>query len=138
MTPGTAITYLRRGRRVRASGIVIATRGGLAQVKPANGKWKSVWLTPAEIADGAAKLPPIPRRAAVRCPGRAKPVRPHHPAMIALWQHLHRECEASLIPNPSPTFILAWNHGHLTATQELIPATLPPSESHQSPPKPVP
>lgn len=89
MTPGAAITYLRRGRRVRASGIVIATRGGLAQVKPANGKWKSVWLTPAEIADGAAKLPPIPRRAA-------------------------------------------------GATQELIPATLPPSESHQSPPKPVP
>ena len=126
------VCYLRAGRKVRAVGEVVE-RGkgpskGLTKVKPAHGNWKCVWLTAAEIAGGAAKPPPVPRRKAAdggkspragrqrvaRTRGAAK----HHPKLLEAWRRYHAQIPADLVPDPSPAFVVAWNLGYEEARQE--------------------
>lgn len=51
-----AITYLREGRKLRASGAVITTDyAGLTQVKPDRPGWGRIWVTTQEIEAGKEK-----------------------------------------------------------------------------------
>jgi hypothetical protein len=59
------ITYLRAGRKVRASGTVIDRHPtGEVKVKPDRPDWGCIWLTQDEIDAGAVKPPIIPRKKA--------------------------------------------------------------------------
>lgn len=50
-----AITYLREGRKLRASGHVVATDAGLTKVKPERADWGHVWISKQEIEAGKEK-----------------------------------------------------------------------------------
>lgn len=56
-----AVTYLRKGRKLRASGVIVhrARVDGLFKVKPDREDWGHIWITDEEIAAGQGK--PIPR-----------------------------------------------------------------------------
>lgn len=81
----TTILYLRKGRKVRATGRVLDRNAGLTKVKPTREEWGAVWLTPDEIAAGKEKPPIIPRKPA------AKPIkreRKPKPAPLPRWKQL--------------------------------------------------
>lgn len=71
------ITYLRAGRKVRASGTIIdRSSTGAVKVKPERTDWGSVWLTTEEISAGAVKPPIIPRKKAEPDPNALAYMRP--------------------------------------------------------------
>lgn len=126
------VCYLRAGRKVRAVGEVIE-RGqgpskGLTKVKPSRGNWKCVWLTKSEIAGGAAKPPPVPRRkpeGGGKSPregrqraARRAPAAKLHPKLLEAWRRLHAQIPDDLLPAPSPLFVASWNSGYEEARQE--------------------
>lgn len=56
------ITYLRTGRKVRATGTVIDhSPTGAVKVKPSREDWGAIWLTPEEIEAGKIAPPIVPR-----------------------------------------------------------------------------
>lgn len=59
------VSYLRNGRKLRASGTVVAVSEstGLFKVKPSRGDWGHIWLTRREIEAGRSKPPTVPRKA---------------------------------------------------------------------------
>lgn len=63
-----SITYLRAGRLVRGSGVIVGTfegaRGkpGNVKVKPSRPDWGHIIVTPAEIEAGKEKPPLVPRK----------------------------------------------------------------------------
>lgn len=58
------VSYLRTGRKKRASGKVVGidSRTGLTKVKPARDDWKHIHVTDDEIAAGREKPPVKPRK----------------------------------------------------------------------------
>lgn len=56
-----AITYLREGRKLRASGHVVTTQAGLTKVKPDRPDWHHVWISKQEIEAGKEKPAYHPR-----------------------------------------------------------------------------
>lgn len=54
-------SYLRTGRKLRATGTVIERNGNMVKVKPTRDDWGMIWLTPSEIEAGSEKPPVRPR-----------------------------------------------------------------------------
>ena len=77
VTDMNAITYLRRGRKLRSSGSVVErdeiTR--MTKVKPARDDWGMIWLDENEIQAGKEK-PPIRPREPKDKPQESKPRQP--------------------------------------------------------------
>lgn len=63
------ITYLRAGRKVRASGLTIGEpENGMTKIKPARASWGSIWITEDEIKAGKVKPPLLPRETQAAAP----------------------------------------------------------------------
>lgn len=62
MSKPNTITYLRTGRTVRAKGEIIETNRatGLFKVKPSRPKWKTIWISIAELQQGGSPAPANP------------------------------------------------------------------------------
>lgn len=82
----TTILYLRKGRKVRATGRVIDFSGGFTKVKPNRDDWGAVWLHADEIAAGKSKPPIIPRKPCAD--DKPKRERKPTPAPVPRWQEL--------------------------------------------------
>ena len=79
MTNPDKITYLRAGRKLRATGSLVEKDRGLLKVKPDREDWGHVWLTQEEITAGGAKGPSIARKKSEprkSCDRRPKPIPP--------------------------------------------------------------
>lgn len=58
----TTICYLRTGRKLRATGTVIALDRGNVKVKPTRSSWGMIWITQAELSAGTETCPGIDRK----------------------------------------------------------------------------
>ena len=87
----TTVTYLRQGRKLRASGKIVdnASKTGLVKVKPSRDDWGHVWLTPAEVAAGKGKPIVQARKAAPSTTPRK--LRAPKPQPLPMWKHLVAE-----------------------------------------------
>lgn len=84
-----SITYLRKGRKLRATGEVIWSDGnGLRKVKPAREGWGCVVVTAEEIEAGKAKGPPIERKQPAKPAEPVKRTRKPKPAPVPRWKQL--------------------------------------------------
>lgn len=106
------ISYLRRGRKLRASGTVIAkdhaTR--MTKVKPSREDWGAVWLDTEEITAGQEKPPARPREK--RDATEKKPKRQRAPKKEPLpkWKQLVadvRVMEIDHVPDGWPAVRMA-------------------------------
>jgi hypothetical protein len=105
------ICYLRRGRKLRASGTVIEhdRNTAMVKVKPARDNWGMIWLTQAEIEVGREKPPTKPReKKDSPAPPVAKPQRKMTPKPVPepRWQQLVRAVrllEIDHVPEGWPT-----------------------------------
>lgn len=86
------ITYLRAGRKLRATGTVVATGGigGAVKVKPARADWNHVWISQDEATAGSMRPPPRPRQEDPNKPEKDKQQRERRPKSppIPRWQAL--------------------------------------------------
>ena len=92
MTINSSITYLRAGRHVRGSGIVLGTfPAGAFKVKPTREDWGIIIVTAAEFEAGKEKPPLVPRKKSdgeEPAPKRAKKLKA---PKLHRWQQLVAE-----------------------------------------------
>jgi hypothetical protein len=93
MTPAMeTISYLRRGRKLRASGTIITTdqKTRMTKVKPSREDWGIVWLDEQEITAGKEKPPMRPREKRDAPAEKTKPKRQRAPKPEPLprWKQL--------------------------------------------------
>ncbi len=83
------ITYLRKGRLMRATGTVIEANQGrrLTKVKPTREGWGMIWITQEEIDAGKEKPPIRPRTKSENKPPTKKPRAPKPPP-VPRWKQL--------------------------------------------------
>ena len=85
------ICYLRKGRKIRASGEIIETDpSGMVKAKPARKDWGHVWLTREEIEAGKEK-PTYQPREKRETSEKPKRVRKLKPAPVPRWKQLVEE-----------------------------------------------
>lgn len=87
----TTISYLRKGRKLRATGTVVWSDGkGLRKVKPSRPDWGCVVITPEEIEAGKEKPAYQPREKHAKVPDDLKPKRIRKPksAPVPRWKEL--------------------------------------------------
>ena len=86
------ITYLRSGRHVRATGVIIRRyAGGAARVKPSREDWGIILVTAEEIEAGKEKPPIQPREKPTSDDPKPKRERKPKPAPVPLWRELVEE-----------------------------------------------
>lgn len=83
----TAICYLRKGRKLRASGDIVESSNGLTKVKPTRPDWGHIWLTGDEIDAGKEKpaYQPRPKQEQTEKPKRVR--KPKAPP-VPRWKQL--------------------------------------------------
>ena len=82
------ITYLREGRKLRATGTVVEVHLGHTKVKPIREDWGHVWLSAAEIEAGGEKGPPIARKQPAKDAEPKKREKCPKPAPVPRWKQL--------------------------------------------------
>lgn len=88
------VTYLRNGRKLRASGVIVyrAPVQGLFKVKPHRDDWAAVWVTDEEIAAGNGKPPPQARKKPVeKKASKPRRTRQPKPAPLPVWKQLVKD-----------------------------------------------
>lgn len=87
-------SYLRTGRKLRASGTVVERNGSMVKVKPTRDDWGMIWLTPSEIEAGSEKPPVRPRekreKPHERKPRQTRKSKKQAPS-LPLWKQLVSE-----------------------------------------------
>jgi hypothetical protein len=100
------ISYLRRGRKLRATGAVIerdqSTR--MTKVKPAREDWGMVWLDEVEIEAGREKPPTRPREKKDAPQPKPKREKKPKPEALPRWKQLvavvrDAETDSRMFPN---------------------------------------
>jgi hypothetical protein len=87
------VTYLREGRKLRATGVMVANapKQGLVKVKPHREDWGHVWITREEIAAGQGKPLVQSRKPASENPKKTRKPRAKKQPPKPRWQQLIHE-----------------------------------------------
>jgi len=88
------ITYLRQGRKLRATGTVVSILHGAMKVKPSRDSWGHVWVTPEEVAAGAVKPPVKHREKNPDAPVIHRRKRDPKPIPVPRWKQLVEKVRA--------------------------------------------